>query len=322
MVFKQIPKNRSADAMGHFIFKRVFQLIPLMVVISFLVFGLMHLAQGDPAERKLLGQGMAVEKEVLDAKRAEWGLDRPFLDQYGHWLKGALKGDLGTSYKDGRPVREKLQDGFKKTFILAGVATGLSVAIAIPLGIFTAVHQNKWPDVLLRFFSFIGNSIPNFLLCILLIYFFCIRQQIFSIIAKNSLSGLFLPVLSLSIPLIGKMLRQVRAEVLEQMKKDHILAAQIRGVKPSYILFHNALYNALPGIITLIGLSIGTLFGGSVVIETIFRWPGAGKLVMDAILYRDYPVIQGFVLYSALIYGILHILIDIAYKAIDPRREL
>lgn len=202
------------------------------------------------------------------------------------------------------------------------MATVVSVVIAIPLGILTAVTQDRWPDVILRFISFIGNSIPNFLLCILLIYYLCIRHQVFPVIAKNSVSGLFLPVISLSIPLIGKMIRQVRAEVLEQLKKDYILSARIRGVKPGYILFNNALRNALPGIITVIGLSIGTLFGGSVIIETIFRWPGAGKLVMDSVIYRDYPVIQGFVLYSALIYGIIHIIIDISYKILDPRREL
>lgn len=308
--------------MTKFILKRLVQLIPLMLILSLFVFGLMHIAEGDPAQRKLLGQGVAVSEEVIEAKRAEWGLDKPFLEQYITWLKQTFSGSLGTSYKDGRPVEEKLSAAFKNTFILAGVAILLSVAIAIPLGIYTAVRQDKWPDLVLRFLSFIGNSIPNFLLCILLIYFFCIRHQMFPIIAKDSVSGLFLPVISLSIPLISKLVRQVRAEVLEQLQKDFVLSARIRGVKPSVNLMNNALRNALPGIFTVIGLSIGTLFGGSVVIETIFRWPGAGKLVMDSVLARDYPVIQGFVIYSALIYGIIHIMIDISYKILDPRKEI
>lgn len=308
--------------MKRYILKRLIQLVPMMFGVSILVFALMFMASGDPAERQLQAQGMVVDKEIIEKKRKEMGLDRPFIIQYLDWLKNAITGDLGISYKDNRPVQKKLNEAFVNTFILAGVTTLVSILIGIPLGIFTAAKHNKFPDYLFRFISFIGSSVPNFLLCILLIYYFCIKKNYFSIIAKNSFEGLFLPVISLSIPFTSRLIRQVRAELLEQLKKDYIVAERIRGVDEKYILFSNALRNALPGIITVVGLSIGTLLGGSVVIETIFRWPGAGKLVMDSVMKRDYPVIQGFVLYIALIYILLNLIIDISYKLLDPRTEL
>lgn len=183
----------------------------------------------------------------------------------------------------------------------------------------TALRRDTQPDYLLRFLSFVGNSMPNFLISVLLMYFLCVRAKLLPVLAERSLRGLLLPCLALSIPMSGRFLRQFRAEILEQLGKSYVSGAVSRGVKARYILWRNVLHNASISIITIVGLSVGTLLGGSVVIETIFRWPGLGKLAMDAISDRDYPVIQAFVLFTAVVYVLINLLTDIAYHWIDPR---
>ena len=171
----------------------------------------------------------------------------------------------------------------------------------------------------MRFLSFIGNSMPNFLISILLIYFLCVKAQLLPVVADRSFRGLLLPCVALAIPMCGRFIRQFRAEVLEQLGKSYVSGALTRGVKTRYILFRDVLHNASINILTIVGLSIGTLLGGSVVIETVFRWPGLGKLVMDAITARDYPVVQGFVLFTAVVYVLVNLLTDLCYHWIDPR---
>lgn len=296
-------------------------MVLILLGVSFLTFALMYISPGDPAQQRLTSQGVVVSQEILDRQRHEMGLDRSFAEQYGTWLLKLLGADMGISYKDGFPVLGKLIAALRYTLILAAVSLGTALAIALPAGVYTAVRQDQISDYIIRLLSFVSNCIPNFLLCVLLMYLFCIRHKCFPVIAQNNVQGLFLPALSLSIPLTGRLIRQIRAEMLEQIKKDYIIGARLRGVNEKYILFHNALRNALPGIITIIGLSIGELIGGSVMIENIFRWPGLGKLVMDSIVNRDYPVIQGFVLVTAVIYVGIHLIIDISYKYLDPRIE-
>lgn len=307
--------------MKKYIIWRLLQLIPILVGLSILVFGLLYISPGDPVERQLMLRGVAVSEEVLKEQRHKAGVDRPFIQQYVAWATKALSADLGNSYKDGMPVVNKLAKAIKYTATLSLASIIFSIVFSIPLGVYAAIRQEQIPDYLIRLFSFVGNSVPNFLLCVLLIFFFCISNKWFPVVAKSNLQGLFLPMLSLSIPLISQLIRQVRVEMLEQLKKDYISSARIRGVKERYVLFSNALRNALPGIITVIGLSVGHLLGGSVVIESIFRWPGVGKMVMDAISDRDYPVIQGFVIFTAVIYVIINLIIDITYKFLDPRTE-
>ena len=174
-------------------------------------------------------------------------------------------------------------------------------------------------DYLIRFLTFFGNSMPNFLISVLLMYFLCVKARLLPVVAKQSFTGLLLPVLALSIPMCGRFIRQFRAELLEQLGRSYVSGAVARGVNARFILFRNVLHNASIAILTIVSLQIGTLFGGSVVIETIFRWPGLGKLAMDAITNRDYPVIQGFVLFTAVVYVTVNLLADIAYRWIDPR---
>ena len=294
-------------------------MILILFGVTFLVFGLMYISPGDPAQKKLTAGGIAVSEDVLEETREEMGLNRPFLVQYGDWLGKALRGDLGTSFKDGIPVGEKLLKGIKYTAILSVSSILLAVLVSIPLGIYSAVRQNRFGDYLIRFLSFIGNSLPNFLISVLLMYFFCIKFKIFPIIAEQSLKGLFLPALTLAVPMMSQFIRQIRAEVLEQLHQPYVSGARARGVKERFILFGNVLHNSMIPIVTVLGLSVGSLMAGSVVVETIFMWPGLGKLAMDSITARDYPVVQGFVILMAVIYVLVNLITDLSYHRLDPR---
>lgn len=302
-----------------FIIKRFLQLIPVMFGVTILVYALMYLSPGDPAQRKLTSGGVAVNQEVLDKVREEMGLNDTFLVQYGRWLKAALHGNLGISYKDGLPVTTKLIKGLKNTAVLSFSAFLLAVLISVPLGIYSALRQNKAADYLIRFFSFLGNSLPSFLLSVLLMYYLCIKTKVFPVMAEKNLKGMFLPVLTLALPIISRFIRQIRAEILEQLHCPYVFGSRARGVSEWFIIVRNVLYNSLSGILTVFGLTIGSLMSGSVVVETIFMWPGVGKLVMDSIIARDYPVIQGFVLLMAFIYVLVNLCTDLCYQRLEPR---
>ena len=307
--------------MGKQVLKRIIELIFLLIVLSLLTFALMYIAPGDPAEKRLSSQGIAVTKEMLNAERQRMGLLRPFFVRYGEWLIGILRGDFGISFKDDMPVAPKLVLGLRNTSVLATASLIFSLIISIPLGIMSAVKKNSILDHIVRQFSFVSNSLPNFLISVLLMYFFCIRFNLFPVIADGSLYGMILPVLSLGIPISGRFIRQIRAEVLTQLSEDYVVGLRLRGVNEIDILLRNVFHNAMGHIFTIIALQIGTLMGGSVVIETIFRWPGIGKLVMDSINARDYPVIMGFVLIMGTIYVGVNFISDIINKLVDPRIE-
>ena len=307
------------DALKKYIGKRLLHLAGILVAISFLTFLLMYLSPGDAATKKLNAQGIAVSQEVLEATRKSMGLDRPFLVQYADWALHALRGDLGESYKDGMSVAAKLAKALGYTARLAAGSLGIALLISLPLAILTALKKDSLLDNIIRFFSFVANSLPNFLISILLMYYLCVKARLLPVVADDSLKGLLLPSAALSIPMIGRFLRQFRAEILEQLGQPYVSGAVSRGVKSRFLLFRNVLHNASITIMTVVGLQIGTLFGGSVVIETIFRWPGLGKLAMDSITARDYPVIQGFVLFTSVVYVTINLLTDIAYHWVDPR---
>ena len=299
--------------------KRIAELIIILIVLSFLTFLLMYLAPGDPAEKRLSSQGVAVTREVLQAEQERMGLLRPFMVRYFDWLTGILHGDWGVSFKDDLPVAPKLVSGLKNTAILALSSLILSLLVSIPLGIASAVKKNSVLDHVVRLLSFIGNALPNFLISVLLMYFFCIVLNIFPVVADGSVQGLILPMLSLAIPMAGRFTRQIRTETMEQLDQEYVTGLRTRGVREKDILVHNVFHNASGHIFTIVALQIGTLMGGSVVIETIFRWPGIGKLVMDSINARDYPTIMGFVLIMGTIYVVINFISDVLYHVLDPR---
>lgn len=308
--------------MTNYVGKRLLQLIPILIGLTFLVFTLLYIAPGDPAQRKLTAQGVAVSEQVLEQTREEMGLNRPFLVRYGDWLLGVLRGDFGASYKDGMPVLPKLMRCMGNTLVLAAGSLLLALVVSVPLGVLTAARRGGVIDRLIRLLTFVGNAMPNFLVSVLLMYYLCIQVNLFPVIAKGTVQGLFLPALALAIPMASRFIRQIRAEVLEELGKPYVAGALARGVAMRTVLVHDVLRNTLSGVLTIVGLSVGTLMGGSVVVETIFRWPGIGQLVMDAISARDFPVIQGFVLLMAVIYVVVNLLTDLSYRALDPRVEL
>ena len=308
--------------MKKYILKRFLQLIPVLVGITFLSFAMMRIA-GSDAITELYGDKGAVAQEIIDAKRAELGLDQPFLVQYGSWLKGLLTGDMGVSYVSGKDVFGTFVSKLPATLLLTALSIGATVVISIPLGIWAAVKHDKFTDYFLRFFSFIGNSLPNFFVALLLMQLFSIKWKLLPVISGGTtLQSAILPTLTLAIAMSAKYMRQVRAAVLEELSKDYVLGAAARGVRGRVILWKSVLKSAMLTILTLLALSIGSLLGGTAIIESIFMWDGVGKLAVDAITMRDYPLIQAYVVWMAIIYVMVNLVTDILYHVLDPRIRL
>lgn len=309
--------------MKKYVVKRLLQLIPILLVITFLSFGMMRLAGSDAVLQKMENTGMVVSQEVIDNARAELGLDKPFLTQYVVWLGNLLTGDMGTSYISGKKVLPTFLSKLPATLLLTVVSILLTIVISIPLGILAAVKQNRVTDYLIRVCSFIGNSMPNFFVALLLMYFFSIRIPIFPVIANGlSIQSVALPAFTLAIAMSAKYLRQVRAAVLDELSKDYVVGAQARGVRFSVTLWKSVLRACLVTILTLLTLSIGSLLGGTAIIESIFLWDGVGKLAVDAINMRDYPMIQAYVMWMAIIYVCVNLITDLSYRFLDPRIRL
>ena len=308
--------------MNKYIGKRFLQLIPVLLGITFLSFAMMR-AAGSDAIIELYGDKGAVAQEIIDAKRAELGLDQPFLVQYGSWLKGLLTGDMGVSYVSGKDVFGTFVSKLPATLLLTALSIGATVVISIPLGIWAAVKHDKFTDYFLRFFSFIGNSLPNFFVALLLMQLFSIKWKLLPVISGGTtLQSAILPTLTLAIAMSAKYMRQVRAAVLEELSKDYVLGAAARGVRGRVILWKSVLKSAMLTVLTLLALSIGSLLGGTAIIESIFMWDGVGKLAVDAITMRDYPLIQAYVVWMAIIYVMVNLVTDILYHVLDPRIRL
>lgn len=309
--------------MKNYALKRLLQLIPILLAITFLSYGMMRIAGSDVVEQKMENTSGTVSQEMIDNARAELGLDKPFVVQYFTWLGNLLRGDMGTSYVSNKPVFSTFVSKLPATLLLTAVSILLTVLISIPLGIWSAVKQNTATDYVIRTASFIGNSLPNFFVSLLLMYFFAIRLGWFPVISGGvSLQSVALPALTLAIAMSAKYLRQVRATVLDELSKDYVLGARARGVKFSTTLIKSVMKVSLVTIITLLTLSIGSLLGGTAIVESIFMWDGVGKLAVDAINMRDYPIIQAYVMWMAIIYVVVNLITDLSYHFLDPRIRL
>lgn len=309
--------------MKNYALKRLLQLIPILLAITFLSYGMMRIAGSDVVEQKMENTSGTVSQEMIDNARAELGLDKPFVVQYFTWLGNLLRGDMGTSYVSNKPVFSTFVSKLPATLLLTAVSILLTVLISIPLGIWSAVKQNTATDYVIRTASFIGNSLPNFFVSLLLMYFFAIRLGWFPVISGGvSLQSVALPALTLAIAMSAKYLRQVRATVLDELSKDYVLGARARGVKFSTTLIKSVMKASLVTIITLLALSIGSLLGGTAIVESIFMWDGVGKLAVDAINMRDYPIIQAYVMWMAIIYVVVNLITDLSYHFLDPRIRL
>ena len=315
--------------MGRYVAKRLLQLVPILLGITLISFLLMRVAGGDAVETMLESQGVAVSQEVIDAKRHELGLDRPFLEQYASWLGGVLRGDMGTSYISGKDVWATFVSKLPATMLLTLTSIVATVVVSVPLGILAATRQNRLSDYLIRFVSFVGNSLPNFFIALLLVYVFAIRLGWLPAISRNvggtgavNWAGIVLPTATLAIAMSCKYTRQIRAAVLDELRKPYVAGARARGIPEWRILLRSVLRCVLVTLVTLLALSIGDLLGGTAIVETIFMWDGVGKLAVDSISMRDYPVILAYVMWMAIIYVVVNLAADLLYRWLDPRVRL
>lgn len=300
--------------------KRLIQIVIVLFGISFFTFGLTYLSPGDPAEIMLTECGNLPTPELLEQTRHELGLDQPFLVQYTNWLGKMLKGDMGHSYSMKVPVIDKLKTCFWPTLQLALLSLLIMIIISIPLGILSAVYRNKWIDYIVRAFTFIGVSIPNFWLGLILLSIFGVKLRWVSVAGGTTdLKSVILPAVTLAIAMSAKYTRQVRTAVLEELNQDYVTGARMRGIKESTILWGHVLPNATLPLVTLLGLSLGNLLGGTAVVEIIYNWPGMGSMAVKAISCRDYPLVQGYVLWIALLYMGINLIVDLSYYYLDPR---
>jgi len=308
--------------MVKYILKRLVQLVVVLLGVTFLTFMITQATPSDAAEMKYVSMGMMPSSELLEKTREEMGLNDPVIVQYGRWLGNVLHGDLGESSKFGESVWTQMTKKLPMTLKLAGVSLVVVILVSFPLGILSAVKKNKAADYIIRFLSFFGVSMPNFWLALLLMYLFAVKLGWFKVVSTDSIQGMILPVATLTIPMISSYARQIRAALLEELNANYVVGARARGIPERRIIWGHVLPNAILPIITLLGLSVGHLLGGAAIIETIFSWQGIGNMVVEAIRVRDYPLIQGYVIWMALIYVTVNLIVDIAYRCLDPQIRL
>lgn len=281
-----------------------------------LVFLLLHLVPGDPVEMMLGENAQPADREAL---RAALGLDRPLLEQLGQYLHGLTRLDLGTSFHSRRPIAELLAERIPATAELAVAGLIVAILISFPLGSIAAVRKDTRWDQGAMAFSLLGVSVPNFWMGPILILVFSLWLGWFPVSGRDGLASLVLPAITLGTALAAVLSRMVRSTLLEVLGEDYIRTARAKGLSERQVVMHHGLRNAMLPIITLLGLQLGTLLGGAVITETVFSWPGVGKLTIDAILRRDYPVVQACVLLISLTYVAVNILTDVVYAWVDPR---
>ncbi len=303
--------------------KRLLQLLPILFGITLLSFLLMNTGTADVIDVMESNSGGVMSEEEKDALRAELGLDKPLVQQYAVWLGKVLRGDMGKSFVSGQPVFTTFLSKLPATIYLTITSILLTVFLSVPLGILSAVKQNRLTDYIIRFFSFIGNSLPNFFVSLLLIYFFSLKLKLLPVMGNTAgWKSVILPTLTLALSMASRYTRQVRATVLEELNKDYVQGARARGIKEKRILYFSVLRASMLTIVTLLALSIGSLLGGTAIVESIFMWDGVGKMAVDAITMRDYPVIQVYVIWMAIIYVCVNLFTDILYHYLDPRIRL
>ena len=299
--------------------RRCAQFIPVFFGITVLSFTLIHLAPSDPVSVRLSLGGIAVDPAAAAQMRTEMGLDRPLSVQYSDWLMRFLHGDMGTSYRSGRPVSALLLQALPYTLTIAGGAMLLTLLISLPLGIAVAAYRNSALDCTVRFLTFVGNSVPSFIVGIFLMFLFSYQLGWIPVLAGNSPIGMVLPTAALALIMSARYIRQIRAATLDELAKDYIIGLRARGITERRILFGNVLKNIMGVVITLTAISVGSLLGGVVIIETLFSRPGVGSLLMTAISSRDYPVIQAAVVWMVLAYFVVNLLTDLSYRRFNPR---
>jgi peptide/nickel transport system permease protein len=305
--------------MTDYLIRRLAQTLPIALLVATLVFSLIHMIPGDPVEM-MLGDG--AQRSEVENLRHELGLDRPLIQQYGSFLGGLVKGDLGRSLHFGEPVTRILARHYPATLELAFAGMLVALAIALPLGILAAFHRDGAIDHASRFFSLLGVSIPNFWLGPMLILVFSIQLNLFPVSGRSGLASLVLPAITLGTALAGLLTRMIRSSLVEELHKPYLATAQAKGLSRRLAVVRHALKNASIPVVTIVGLQFGALLTGAIITETIFAWPGLGRLIIQSIRLRDYPLVQGGILAIALTYLLLNLVTDVVYAYLDPRIRL
>ena len=302
--------------MHRYLIRRLLLTIPVLLGVATLVFSLIHFIPGDPAQA-MLGEGAAPE-EVAQL-RARLGLDRPLLVQYGSFLQGLARGDLGVSLRNDQPVLQQILERMPATAELAFASMAVAVLIAVPLGIIAAVWRDTAIDYGAMTLSLVGISVPNFWLGPLLAIVFAVELGWLPVGGRGTLAHLVLPAVTLGAALSAILARMTRASLLEELREPYVLAARAKGVSRARAILHHAFRNSLIPIVTILGLQFGVVLTGAVITETIFAWPGIGRLLIQSISFRDYPTVQGCVLLIAVTYVGVNLLTDLTYGFLDPR---
>ncbi len=301
------------------LFRRLLQIVIVLCGISFITFALTYMAPGDPVRAMYAASGTIPSEEILEQTREKMGLNEPFFTQYLSWLTDCLRGDFGTSYMYHRPVAELILERLGPTLRLAFFSLALMLIVAVPLGILSATHKGRPADFIIRVGTFFGVSLPNFWVGLMLLYVFSVRLGVLPVVSDGQgFRKMILPAVTLAFAMAGKYTRQVRTAFLGELNQDYVTGARCRGISERMILWRHVLPNAVLPLITMLGLSLGSLLGGTAVVEVIFSYPGLGNLAVDAITSMDYPLIQGYVLWIALIYMALNLLVDLSYRFLAP----
>jgi len=308
--------SRNNDAVLRFLARRLALTILVLLGVATLVFSLIHLIPGDPAQAML---GEAAAQKDVEELRQKLGLDRPLLEQYGHFLRGAMRGDLGTSFRTGLPVTGQIVERMPATLELAAAAMLVAVVVAIPLGIAAAVGRGTAVDHSAMVLALSGVSIPNFWLGPLLAIVFAVELGWLPVSGRGTWAHLVLPAVSLGAALAAILARMMRATLLEELREQYVLAARARGASRTRAVLRHAFRNSLIPVVTIIGLQFGAVLTGAVITETVFAWPGIGRLLILSIGFRDYPLVQGCILLIAVTYVAVNLLTDLLYGVLDPR---
>ena len=311
---RQTAKSRTSR-----IVRRLIGAFIVIVGVTFLAYLLSYLSPTDPATRFFTDHGVVPTAAELAAKRHELGLDRPFLEQYIDWLTSVFQGDLGESMRNGRSVSGSLMSCLPYTLALTATSMALTLLISIPLGLLCAYRKDGIADNIVRAISYLFCSLPAFFVAFVLLYVLSVQLHLLPVRSTPDLAGIIMPTLALALPLSAWYVRQVRTIALEQLNAGYVEGLRSRGISERRILYRHVLKNSLLPILALVGLSIGSLLGGTAIVESIFNWPGVGNLSVAAINARDYPVVQGYALLMAIVYLVVNFAVDIAYRAIDPR---
>lgn len=300
---------------------RVIQLIMTVLVLSFFTFVLMKITPGDPIRTILKVDDVVATKADEERLRGEYGFDQPILVQYRDWIINVARLDLGESIISKRPVLDMIMSRFPATAALALGSLLALFIIAVPLGVVGAVYEGKWPDFVSRWMALLGASIPSFWLGLLFIYFFSLKLNVLPVMGKGTLAHFVLPSMTLGIAMAPMYIRLLRERMISTLQSSYIEAARARGLSKGRVLLFHALRGSLVPLVTMFGLSIGSLLGGITVIEMLFSWPGMGELIVQAVLQRDYPVIQGYILIVGTIVVFTNLIVDLLYMIINPQMK-